>query len=195
VNLTNIQLDALKELANIGSGNAATSLSSMIGQPVDVSVPDVRVLALADAVDAAGDPESVVHAVLLPLEGDLGAHVLLVFDAGTTATLCGLLGLDPDDELASSMLSEIGNILSSSYVGVLSAMSGLEITLCPPEGVHDMLAAIVATVLGSIASESDTTLYMESALTVEGVPCSFSFMLLPDATAVGELLTRLGLDG
>ncbi|MFN8224907.1 MAG: chemotaxis protein CheC [Gaiellales bacterium] len=193
MNLSEIQLDALGELANIGSGNAATALSSMVGVPIDLSVPHVRLLELADAVDAAGDPAEEVSAVLLPVVGDLGAHVILLFGAHDAEVVCGLLGVEADSEIGLSALCEIGNIVGTSYVSALGAMCGMELEPAPPQGARDMLGAIVATVLGSVADDSDTTLFLDTDLVVEGTQSSIAFLLVPEADGVGELLRRLGL--
>src|SRR3954447_8139174 len=88
---TTLQLDALRELANIGSGTAGTALSQMLGRSVDISVPNALVLPLAEAVDAVGAAEEDVTGVVIPLQGDLDAIVLLVFPVADAATLCGLL--------------------------------------------------------------------------------------------------------
>ena len=76
---SDLQLDALRELANIGSGNAATALSGLLGRAIDVSVPNAVALPLADAVDAAGPADAVVTGVVLPVFGDMDAMVLLLF--------------------------------------------------------------------------------------------------------------------
>jgi chemotaxis protein CheC len=191
--LTDMQLDALRELANIGSGNAATSLSKMLGRSIDVAVPDAQMLPLADAVDAAGPADAYVTAVLLPVFGDLDALVLLLFSPEDAATLCGLLGVDREDELGLSALAEIGNILGSSYIGALGVMSGLSLEPRPPQTASDMLGAIVATVVSSIAGDADAVLYIDSGLVVEQSECSFSFLLVPTTAGVRELLVRLGL--
>jgi len=190
-----LQLDALRELANIGSGTAATALSAMLGQPIDVSVPAALALPLADAVDAAGPPDAPVTAVLLPIYGDFDAIVLLIFPPADASLLCGLLGVDADSEVGLSALSEIGNILGSAYVGALSTMTGLALEPRPPETVSDMLGAIVSSVLATGAEATDIALMLDSDLTVEGTECSLSFMLVPNRAGVSEVLHRLGLDG
>lgn len=190
-----IQLDALRELANIGSGTAATALSTMVGIPIDVSVPAAIALPLADAVDAAGPADAVVTAVLLPIFGDMEAIVLLLFLPADAETMCKLLGVDAATEVGVSALGEIGNILGSAYVGALSLMTGLTLEPRPPETVTDMLAAIVSTVLASGAEETDVALMLDSNLIIEGTECSLSFMLVPSREGVGELLSRLGLNG
>lgn len=193
MNLSELQLDALGELANIGSGNAATALSSMVGVPIDLSVPTVRLLPLVDAVDAAGDPAEEVFAVLLPVVGDLEAHVVLLFGTADAQTVCGLLGVEAASEIGVSALCEVGNIVGTSYISALGAMAGMSLEPMSPQAARDMLGAVVATVLGSVAQDSDTTLFLDTDLVFEGTQSSISFLLVPQAHGVGELLSRLGL--
>jgi chemotaxis protein CheC len=192
---TDLQLDALRELANIGSGTAATALSTMLGRTIDVSVPSAMALPLNEAVEAVGDPEALVTAVVLPIFGDLEAMVVLLFKPEDAATVCGLLGVEADSEWGLSALCEIGNILGSSYVGALGSMTGLEMEPRPPEAAQDALGALVATVLSINAAESSIALLLDSDLLVEGEECSFSFMLVPTADGVDDLLVRLGVGG
>ena len=188
-----LQLDALRELANIGSGNAATALSGLLGRSIDVSVPNALALPLADAVDAAGPAEAIVTGVVLPVYGDLDAIVLLLFTPEDADELTGLLGCEPGSEVALSALGEIGNILGSSYIGALGSMVGLMLEPRPPATATDMLGAIVASVLVAEAHTTDFALLLDSDLVVEGSECSFQFMLVPSAAGVDELLNRLGL--
>jgi chemotaxis protein CheC len=188
-----LQLDALRELANIGSGTASTALSSMLGRSVDISVPTAEALPFADAVDAVGPAERVVTGVVIGVNGDMAATVLLLLGESDAATLCGLLGVDPADELAASALGEIGNIVGASYINALSAMTGLALEPEPPQSATDMLAAIVASVLAGRAAGDDIALVLDSDLRVEGEDCSMSFLLVPSHGGVQELLARLGL--
>jgi chemotaxis protein CheC len=187
-NYSDVQLDALRELANIGSGTAATALSSMLGRPIDVSVPSALALPLADAVEAAGAPEATVTGVILPVFGDLDAIVLLLFSPDSAATICRLLGVEADSEVGQSAIGEIANI-----IGALGMMTGLELEPKPPQQATDMLAAIVSTVLAARAESTELALLLDSDLVVEGEECSFSFMLVPTEAGVAELLGRLGL--
>src|SRR4051794_4593429 len=189
-----LRLAPLRELANTAPGTAGTALSQMLGRSVDISVPNAFVLPLAEAVEAVGPPEEDVTGVVIPLAGDMDAVVLLVFPVAGAGSLAGMLGVEPGTEDAVSALSEIGNILSASYIGSLGAMTGLELDLTPPQTVTDMLAAIVATVLASRSAGSDTALILDSELRVEGEQCSLSFLLLPEAGGVGEILSRMGVE-
>lgn len=192
--LTEMQLDGLREISNIGSGTAATALSTMLGRPVDLKVPRALALELADAVDAIGSPEDAVTAVVLGVVGDLSATVVLLFDPQSAATVCTLLGVDPDDsEMALSALGEIGNILGSSYIGAMGRMAGLELEPVPPLTLADMLGAIVASALASTAMDTDLALLLDSEMLVEGSECNFGVLFVPTADGVGRLLAGLGL--
>jgi chemotaxis protein CheC len=191
---TSPQLDALRELANIGSGTAGTALSQMLGRSVDMSVPSAFVLPLAEAVEAVGAPEEQVTGVAIPLAGAMDAVVLLVFPVADAAALCGMLGVEAGTEDAVSALGEIGNILGASYIGSLGAMTGLDLDLTPPQTATDMLAAIVATVVAGRAEGTDTALILDSELRVEGEQCSLSFLLLPEPGGVREILARMGVE-
>ena len=188
-----LQLDALRELANIGSGTASTALSSMLGRSVDISVPSAAALPFAEAVDAIGAAERIVTGVVIGVRGDMSATVLLLLGENDAATLCALLGVDPADEMAASALGEIGNIVGASYINALAAMTGLEMDPEPPQSATDMLGAIVASVLAGRAGAEDIALVLDSDLKVEGEDCAISFLLVPSSGGVNELLTRLGL--
>ena len=190
---TDLQLDALRELANIGSGTAGTALSSMLGHSVDISVPSALVLPFAEAVEATGPAESEVTGIVLGVFGDMTATVLLLVPPADAATMCRMLGLEPDDEYALSALGEIGNIVGSSYINALGAMTGMEMEPTPPATATDMLGAIVQTVLTSHAEGGDVALLLDSKLQVEGEDCSISFVLVPDQGGVDQLLERLGM--
>ena len=190
---TDMQLDALRELANIASGTAATALSQMLGQEVELSVPRALALPLADAVDACGSPDETVSGVVIPLEGDIPGLVLLLIPTEHAGKLCRLLGVEPGSEVGDSALCEIGNILGTSYLNGLSAMTGLYLGPCPPHLTTDMLGAIVATLLAQTAGHSDIALVLDSELDLQQDPCSISFLLLPTAGGVTDLLAPLGL--
>ncbi len=191
--LNDMQLDALRELANIASGTAATALSQMLGQEVELNVPQALALPLADAVDACGPSDAIVSGVVIPLEGDIPGLVLLLIPEEHAAKLCTLLGVEPGSEVGDSALCEIGNILGTSYLNGLSAMTGLYLGPCPPHLTTDMLGAIVATLLAQTAGHSDMALVLDSELDLQQDPCSISFLLLPTAGGVNDLLAPLGL--
>lgn len=188
------QLDALRELASIGSGTAATALAQMLGRPVELAVPRALALPLADALDAVGEPDAMVASVVLPVAGDAELVVLLLFSYDCAASLCDMLGVEPRSELGDSALGEIGNVLGASAVGAFAQMTDLALEPQPPHVLYDMLGAVVASLLPSTAGELDVALVLDASLTVEEAACGMSFLLLPTVVGAAELLGRLGLE-
>ena len=190
---TELQLDALRELANIGSGTASTALSAMLGRSVDISVPTAQALPFAEAVEAAGPAEQDITAIVLGIIGEMQGTVLLLVPPADADAMCRMLGVEPDDEFALSALGEIGNIVGTSYINALAGMTGMDIEPTPPSTTTDMLGALVASVLAGAAATGDVALMLDSNLLVEGEDCSISFLLVPDQGGVEVLLSRLGL--
>lgn len=190
---TEIQLDALGEVASIASGTAATALARMLGRPVELAVPRALALPLADAVDAVGVPDVTVAAALMAVEGDIEAAVLLLFPERDASALCALLGVEHGTPVGDSALGEIANVLGAAALGALAKLTGFALEPRPPHVLHDMLGAIVASALAQTAGEIDFALVLDADLAVAGVPCGFSFLLLPTAGGVSGLLARLGL--
>lgn len=195
IQYSELQLDALGELANIGSGNAATALSMMLGREVAITVPSAKAAQLADAVDAIGDPAELVSGVVISVSGELEALVLLVLTPDQAEALCALLGVECDSEVGLSALGEVGNILGGSYLTALGAMTGMALEPSPPQTVVDMLGAIVSTALVAGLDSTDLALLLDSRLSVDGSSCSFAFLFVPAADGVVELLRRLGVGG
>jgi len=193
IEYTDLQLDALRELANIGSGKASTALSMLLDRSVDISVPTARALSFAEAVEATGDAEQEITGIVLGIVGDLEGTVLLLVSPEDADTICSILGVEPGSEYAPSALGEVGNIVGSSYINALAEMTGIAIEPTPPATATDMLGAIVQTVLAGQAHAGDVALMLDSELAVEGSDCSIAFMLVPTEDGVGELLERLGL--
>ena len=191
--LSDLQLDALRELANIASGTAASALSRMLDREIELSVPRALVLDLADAVDACGDPERTVATVMLAVRGDLDGIVLLLIDAQDSHRLCTLLGVPAGSEEGDSALSEIGNILGTSYLNGLAAVTGLALEPTAPQLHVDMLGAIISSLLARTAGAAEQAFLLESELEVAAEPCAISFLLLPTSGGIEDLLAPLHL--
>jgi chemotaxis protein CheC len=194
-NYTEIELDALRELANVGAGTAATSLSLLLGTPIDVTVPSAVALPIAAAIDATGPSGLCVTGVAIAIDGDLGATALMLFPEDDASMICGLLGLPADSEYAASALGEVVNILCASYLGALAEMTGLTLAIGPPKQVVDRLGSLTGSILAltATAGAGEVALLLDSTLIIEGRACSLSFLLIPSAAGVDDMLTHLGL--
>ena len=189
---TAMQQSALGEIANIGSGHAATALSGLLGRPVDVGYSEALLTVLARAIDQVGAPMNRSALVDTPIQGEQG-NVLLVFPEESAEELCKLLGTTMEDETGRSALQEVGNILTASYLNAIVEMTGLEMEPEPPKVEVDLLGQLIASSGASGGNPSDPTVLMRSFLTVEGSTTKFSFLFVPRLRSVQALLERLGV--
>ena len=188
-----LELSAIQEVANIGTGNAATALSQLVARAVDIGIPKAELVPLAAAAERIGPLESMVVAVLTPVKGLMQASMLLAFPYASAAALCEMLGTDVDSEMGQSCLQEIGNILTGSYTTAIAGMTGLNIEPDPPLLACDMLGSVVDAVLAMSVEVSDTVLFLQTSITIEGSACDFGFLFVPRQGAVQNLLRALGL--
>ena len=146
-----LQRDALREVANIGAGHAATALSQMTGRTIMISVPEVNISRLEEVPTILGEAEEVVAAVLMHMMGDLTGRTLVVFPQESARTLCDILLRQPFGttqdfgEMEQSGLKEVGNILSSAYMNALSDFMGMMLVPSVPSLAIDLCAAVLTS--------------------------------------------------
>ena len=161
---TDICLDAMREVGNIGLGNAMTALSTMTDQGVNISIPQVDVVPLPAFADMMGGAESVSACIYMPVAGDAPGHVAFFLPEDCARCLVDHLMGQPEgttqelDELACSALMEVGNILASTYLVAIGSMTGLNLLASPPALAVDMTAAILASIATAIAGDEDAAL-------------------------------------
>ena len=187
-----MQQSALREIANIGSGHAATALSQLIGRPVEIKYSEALITVLAEAIDRIGAPMERSAVVDAPVKAGAGS-VLLVFPDDTGEQLCQLLGTSLSEEIGLTALQEIGNILATSYLNALVEMTGIELEPEPPKVDVDLLGKLLARSATSGGDPNDPTVLMRSQLTVESSDARFSFLFVPRIGAVSTLLEHLGV--
>lgn len=189
-----LQLDALREVANIGAGHAATALSQMTGHTIMISVPKLTVAPLEDVPNQVADREEPVAAVLMRMLGDLTGFTLLVFPKATALRLAGLMLKRTDvsefGELEQSALKEAGNILSAAYLNALSEFLGMILLPSPPSLAIDLSGAVLSSAYMEIAQGAEYVFCVESEFHLTEVDEHLRgfFLLLPD---VGSLTTIL----
>lgn len=190
-----IQLDALREVANIGAGHAATALSQMIGETIMISVPRINVARLEDVPPQVGEPDQPVAAVLMHMMGDLTGRTLLVFPRRTAVRLAELLlrrASPPGEfsEMQQSAIKEAGNILSSAYMNALADFMGMMLLPSPPSLAIDMSTAVLTTAYLQFGSDKDYVFCVESEFRLNDVGEKLSgyFLLLPDAASLQAIL-------
>lgn len=198
-NLNNLHLDVLKEIGNIGAGNAVTALAKMINKKVDMDVPKIKILEFKNVSEILGGEEKLVIGILLNVTGDLLGSILFILDFRAARVLVNMLMGKTDyddvsnfDEIELSALKEIGNILAGSYLSALSTLSGLKILPSIPAVAIDMAGAILSVPAIEFGKVGDTVLFIETEFT-EGVEKVVGdFFLVPDVDSYEVLLRALG---
>jgi chemotaxis protein CheC len=196
-----LQLDALREVANIGAGHAATALSLMIGETIMISVPTISVTRLEELPPQLSAPDEPVAAVLMHMLGDLTGRTLLVFPRRTAQHLASLLlrrpssGSDDFSEMEQSAIKEAGNILSSAYMNALSDFMGMMLVPSVPSLVVDLSAAVLTTAYLNFGHERDFVFCVETSFRVEGTAelLQGHFLLLPDMPSLRAIFDAIRL--
>lgn len=195
--LNNIQLDALKEVSNIGAGNAATSLSIMLGKKIDMSVPAVNIIEFETLVDGSSDKE--VAGIVVRVLGDFPGSILIVFEKNVAREIISeLTGSDFQEELTEmgrSVLCEIGNILSSSYMNAIAQFTGLKVVASVPAVSDDMLSAILATTFVESGQYDEYILDIETVFLDENRSnLGAHFYYIPVPGSIEKILKTIGMN-
>src|SRR5512132_3969037 len=191
-----VQVDALREVANIGAGHAATALSQMTGSTIMISVPTITIAKLEEVPPQISDPEEPVAAVLMHMMGDLTGRTLLVFPKPTATRLAELMlrrppGSSPDlGEMEQSAIKEAGNILSSAYMNALSDFMGMMLLPSPPQLAIDMSSAVLTSAYLPVGTDRDYVFCVESEFFMTDVNEKLRgfFLLLPDPASLQAIL-------
>jgi chemotaxis protein CheC len=193
-----IILDVLREIGNIGAGNAATSLAQMIDKKIDMKVPVVQLLDFDEVPELLGGPENVVCGIFFKFEGDITGSIMFVLDQKSALNLVDLLMPRDNaefDEFTVSALMEIGNILSGSYIRSLSGLTNLQIKISVPSLSVDMAGAILSVPAIHFGQLSDNVLIIQNEFieVLEDKSVDGYFFLIPDMESYEVLLGSLGV--
>ena len=201
--LDDMQYDVLKEIGNIGAGNATTALSRMLNIKVDMSVPKVALLPFNQIADVVGSEEQIVVGILLGIEGDIDGMMMFLFDMRSAHHLVNMLMMkdiseNEDDgensfsEMDMSALNEIGNIVSGSYLGALSGLTGMKMISTVPSLTVDMVGALLSVPAAEFGKYGDKLLMIQSQFGENDFVTGY-FLLIPKLDSYDKILTSLGM--
>lgn len=194
-----IILDVLKEIGNIGAGNAATALAKMINKKVDMTVPKVNIMDFSTVPELLGGEENEVVGIFFKIEGDMEGTIMFVLSSESANVLINLLmpgmGTGHFDDFSMSALQEIGNILSGSYISSLSMLTNLNIQISIPSLAVDMAGAILSVPAIQFGLIGDKILIIENDFVEEFGSESVQgyFFLIPDMDSYETLFGSLGI--
>lgn len=189
--------DVLKELGNIGAGNATTALAQMLQTKVDMKVPQVRLLDFKDVGEAMGGEEQMVVGIYLGVEGDITGSIMFILEHNAGKSLVSkLMGMPPSEgdfsEIEISAMKEIGNIITGAYLNSLAQITNLKMLPTIPDLSIDMLNAILSVPAIEFGIMGDQILLIQTVFT-DDVDLNGYFMLMPDLESYSKMLTALGL--
>ena len=193
------QLDAMREVANIGAGHAATALSQMTNRTIMINVPRVKIKPLEDAGDMLGPPDQVVASVLMHMMGDLTGRAMLLFPEPAALVLCDYLfrrergTTTAFGEMEQSSLKEAGNILASAYLNALSDFMGMMLVPSVPSLVIDLSGAVLTSAHLNFGHDREYALCVETSFRSEGSNESMAghFLLLPDLASLQSIFDAI----
>ena len=189
--------DVLKELGNIGAGNATTALSQMMQCKVDMSVPQVRLMEFNELGKIMGGEEIILAGIYLGIEGDIAGSIMFLLEKQAARHLVDkLMGMSMEGEEFSEMefsaLKEVGNIITAAYLNSLSSLTGLRIQPSVPDLTVDMAGAILSVPAIEFGTLGDKMLLIQTQFFDEMVLDGY-FILVPNLDSYGKILSALGL--
>lgn len=200
--LNDIQYDVLRELGNIGAGNATTALSQMLNRKMDMSVPKVALIPFNQISEIMGDEDQTVVGILLGFEGDVHGMMMFLFDTKPAHHLVNTLMMQDMEngveagaefsEMEMSALNEIGNIVSGSYLTAISKLTNLKMISTVPEMTIDMIGALLSVPASEFGKYGDKLLLIQSQFGEMDFVNGY-FLMIPELESYDILLDSLGV--
>jgi len=202
-NLSHLHLDVLKEIGNIGAGHAATALSQLMAERIEMTVPNVSILSLNKVSDFLGGPEKIVVGIYMKVFGDAPGKIMFLFNyddaqalvhAVTSKTLLGVMDGEVDkEELEQSVLQEISNIMTGAYLNAISRLTGLNMISSVPAYACDMAGAIINSALLDFGMVGDYAMLIDTQFKMTEEKMDGHFFLIPDPGSLQVILEAMGV--
>ncbi len=196
--VNSMYVDVLREIANIGSGNATTAVANMLGLRMNMYVPQVQFIPVEDIGSCIGDEEDIIAGIFLEVEGDISGSLMFLLDMDSAHHLVNRLMMRPleyaedFDDMDLSAIKEMGNIIASSYLSAIATMTNLFIGPSVPYVAVDMAAAILNVPAVQFGMVGDNALIIKTEFSDE-MDLSGYFILMPEGDSYDKILTALGV--
>ncbi|MBR0061676.1 MAG: chemotaxis protein CheC [Selenomonadaceae bacterium] len=199
-NLTPAQLDAMREIGNIGAGNTATALSQIVNKKIDMNVPQVSIVPIEDVPDLVGGPDALIVAIFLRVYGKAPGNILFLMPKENAFYLVDDLMGRPHgttqslDEMDVSALKEVGNILAGSYLNAFFHFTSLSMLPSIPSLAIDMAGAVLNIVLVQLGQMGDHAMVIETKFLAEDDSINGHFFLVPDPGSLATIVKAVGVE-
>ena len=190
-------MDVLKEIGNIGAGNATTALASMLQCRIDMAVPEVKLIEVDELAESLGGKERVMTAIFLEVEGDITGDIIFLLEQGSARFLVSkLMGMDMEGkeftEMELSCVKEISNIIAGSYLNSLSTLTNIKIYPSVPHLQMDMVESILHSPIRTRAGENEQILFIQTEFS-DDIQLGGYFVMIPETESYGKILGALGI--
>lgn len=190
--LTEFETDALKEVGNIGIGRATTSLSQMVNKRVWISLPELKLIPLIEVPRLVKNEDPVIG-IVLQLRDDASGYLLLLLSKNSAKLLIRLvLGsakeTDTFDEMETSVLMELGNIMAGTYITALSNFLSIAIAISTPSQIYDMSDAIINQVVGLLSNDVEDVLFLKTEFTINAEKIDGKILIFTDSVSLSKIL-------
>lgn len=186
--------DILKEVANIGAGNAATAFSGMIGQEINMTVPQVELVDIQDLPAITGDEEEYIACIMINFSGEISGKILLVVDMENVEKMLKLIFATdelPGKEMQHSALNELGNILSGAYLKAINDFTDLDLDQSVPAMAYDMAGAVLSSSVIDYSQTEDFILLLETEFIAGEEKLELFYFFIPEKDSLDFLFERL----
>lgn len=198
-NLSELQLDALREVGGIGAGHAATALSQLVDRPISLEVPRIELIDIVDVPNALGGAERLVGAVYARLLGDLSGGILFVAERNAVLALVDLLHGDDVGSTRSigheeeALFRHAASILIASYLAAVARLAGIDILPSGASMAFDMAGALIQALVTEIGGAAEQALMVRTSFLDETCTVEAGLFFIPQPSSLEVLLGRLGV--
>lgn len=199
-NLNDIQLDVMREIGNIGAGNACTALSVLLGTMIDMSVPKIQLLGFDDTSDYLGGPDVEVLGVKIDVKADVQGMMFHIVNKRFAERIINtfyekkLDTLANIDEMDSSVISEMANITSGAYANAIATLSGYVVDIGTPSQKRSTVADILRIPLEAFSEPGDKILVVDEQFIIDKEHITSNMILVLDGESLKKVFGKLGVD-
>jgi chemotaxis protein CheC len=193
--LDEFQEDAIKEVGNIGMGHATTSLSKMLDKKIEITLNSIRFVPLVYVPELVRNEDTVIG-VIQQLKGNINGYLLLMLSKDSAKFLTKMMLDEPVDkdkfsEMEQSLLKELCNIMSGTYISAISNFLGISIMLSPPSQVYDMAEAIINQLVGMMITDAENVLFLRTEFNVHTEKLYGKILIFTDTSSLSKILDAI----
>lgn len=199
--LNEMQIDVLREIGNIGGGNAASALASLLDKKVDMSLPKVRITGFDQAIEALGGAETMTVSVLVSFSGEAEGMIVFLINMEDAKNILSFLVGNEDNEdeddlsdFKISAIKEIGNILAASYINSIADLTGLSINLAVPCVAIDMVGALMSVPIIEFGAIGDKLMFIEENFYGENEKLNSNIIMFTEINTLKTIMEKLGIE-